>query len=388
MLLVLNITLTAISFFQDCVETLKIVNPCSSLIKICGMKKWYFGGLSMKPFILYIFALSVLFSSCSPTDKPVTGKQGGAGGAAPFGETGKLPPEDFRNILFLFKSALSDINALYVVNEDKAGFLNTSQWIISRSEYLIRDSSVERNKDSSYLEFNLFPQVNANESHFADTKNFQISQNTIDWKIKLLKTKNDNNQMAFSGMFLTNEGGEIYVKSKATNREHRLTSEVRKISFKIENNSLVVSGKSIYSTNDDVLKQNSTTIKTYLVFSYPQEIKVNIQTLADVKALISVSKLTEFTSQLVRSGAANYQVRYVTDVRGLSLDVSTGCLNASGVLKFNYNKDFSKTPDPAKMKFTEMILTADQATISKNSFQHLSCIELNGAIDTSLLLQN
>lgn len=342
----------------------------------------------MRSVIVFILATSVLFSSCSPTDKPVTGRQTKAGETTPFGETGKLPPEDFRNVLFLFKSALSDVNALYVVNEDKAGFVSTSQWIITRSEYMTRDSSIDRKKDSSFLEFNLFPQLNASQNYFADTADFQISQNTMDWNIQFLKNKNADNEMAFSGAILTNGGGEIYIKSKATGKEHKFISEMRRVTFKIENNSLVVTGKSIYSTNDDVLKQNSTTARTHLVFTYPADTKVNIQSLADVKSLLAVSKLKEFTSQLVRSGAANYQVRYFTDVSGLALDVSTGCLNPSGLLKFNYNKDFSKTTDPAKMKFTDALLSANQATINKNSFQHLSCVELNGAIDTSLLLQN
>lgn len=366
----------------------------------------------MKSFLSVVSIITSLsisffsFTSCSPVDKPLTGKT--VDEKAKTNQSSvNAPPEDFRNALFNVKSSLNDLNLLNLIPDETTTFSQQKNWKISKSETV----SVVNSESESYkllaVEYSVesmsssSPKVAVegqspkSESIYLDSQHFKISENNMSWKLQFLRDKSG----AFSKLQITNEGGVVKVENKGSDeiKTHSLTSDFKKIEVSIKDNKIFVQSKFIFNTSDKVLNENTNTLKSNLVLANSTNIDVNqISSLADLKKIISSAKVDSLSSSLLRQGQSDYTIFYVMKTDKLVMQQSNNCWNFSGVVSFNYSKDRQRQIDEPNLRFTDLKVSPNQASIvvsnkgSKNEiiYNHITCEELDGAMDTSILLQN
>lgn len=352
--------------------------------------------------VISIFSLT----SCSPVDKPLTGKS--VDEKAKTNQSSvNAPPEDFRNALFTIKNSLNDLNVLNLISDESTTFSQVKNWKVSKSESVSVVNSESESYKLSTIEYNvesingLSPKVVTEEqspkteSFYLDSQHFKISENNMNWKLQFSKDKAG----AFSKLQITNEGGVVRVEDKGADeiKKHSLTSDFKKIEISIKENKIFVQSKFIFNSSDKVLNENTNTLKSTLVLTNSANIDVNqILSLADLKKIISNSKVESLVTSLQRHGQSNYKIFYVMKTDNLNFLLNNNCWNFSGVVSFNYSKDKQRQIDEPNLRFTDLKISSKQASIlvsNKDSkkdiiYNHITCDELDGAMDTSILLQN
>lgn len=340
----------------------------------------------MSLFIPFLTLFFVFLTACSPTDKKVTpDKQ--SGGVDEFGF--KAPPEDYRNVLFSLKSALGDLNILNLVTNESAAREARENWTVRKFETtsVVRDENGENTE--SYLNYELLPkksEVNTTETEKSksverDLTHFKISH-SMSWRIGVRKAKDGN----INTIIMRNIDGNVQSIDKSLNSDVVLTTAERNVKISIEPTGVKVESTALYLSSDKILKNNFNKLVTTLNLKSESGIEVqNLQSISDVKNLISKLSIGSFESALLRRGRADYDILYKMKTEKLVLKENENCWDLEGVVSFNFSKGKSASKSD---KYTNMNISAELASVGKVNYRHLNCKDLDGALDVTPLLQN